>query len=151
MSEPPSSMVLFRRVSPGVRREPLQQFAPRLRDKVANGASFECLITDDRELRKLNREFRKIDYATDVLSFPSGSPPSQPFLGSLAISSQRAAAQAKQYRHTLQQELQILMLHGLLHLLGMDHETDRGRMARAEVKWREKLCLPAGLIERARR
>jgi probable rRNA maturation factor len=142
-----TSLVLFRHRPAGVRRAELERFARTLRDEVAAGRSFECLITDDSELRKLNREFLGNDYATDVLSFPAVSG----LLGSLAISSRRARTQARQYGHTLEQELQILMLHGLLHLLGMDHETDRGKMARAEAGWRRRLQLPNSLIERARR
>ena len=152
MSEPPGSIVLLRRVPAGVRRAALERFARLLRDSVAGGAAFECLITGDSELRRLNLEFRGKDYATDVLSFPAPTQPgaSAAFLGSLAISVQRAAAQAREHGHRLDQELRILMLHGLLHLLGMDHERDRGKMARAETRWRERLGLPAGLIERVR-
>ena len=73
-----------------------------------------------------------------------------PRLGELADLRQRAAAQAREYGHSLETEIAVLMLHGVLHLLGMDHETDRGRMARAEARWRKKLRLPGGLIERAR-
>jgi probable rRNA maturation factor len=74
----------------------------------------------------------------------------QDFLGEIAISFPRARDQAAQYGHGVGQEIEILMLHGLLHLLGMDHESDRGRMARAESKWRAALGLPRGLIERVR-
>ena len=88
---------------------------------------------------------------TDVLSFPALQSLAQDFLGSLAISWQRAAAQAREYGHALESELRILMLHGVLHLLGMDHETDRGWMARTESRWRLRLRLPDGLIERAHR
>ena len=68
----------------------------------------------------------------------------------MAISVERAQEQARSRGHGLEEEIGILMLHGLLHLLGMDHENDRGRMARAETRWRKKLGLPAGLIERVR-
>ncbi len=115
---------------------------------VAAGRRFSCLLTDDRELLRLNREFLGQDYATDVLSFPEPGP--DDFLGEMAISVERAKEQARSRGHRLDEEIGILMLHGLLHLLGMDHETDRGRMARAETRWRKKLGLPAGLIERVR-
>ena len=69
-------------------------------------------------------------------------------LGDLAISLPRARAQAREFGHGTAEEIQILMLHGVLHLLGMDHETDRGRMARVEKRWRARLDLPNGLIER---
>jgi probable rRNA maturation factor len=81
-----------------------------------------------------------------VLSFPSAG--SDAFLGEIAISFARAKQQAAEHSHSVTQEIEILMLHGVLHLLGMDHEADRGQMARAERKWRETLGLPAGLIER---
>ena len=115
---------------------------------VAAGRRFSCLLTDDRELLRLNREFLGKEYATDVLSFPEPGP--DDFLGEMAISVERAKEQARSRGHSLDEEIGILMLHGLLHLLGMDHETDRGRMARAETRWRKKLGLPAGLIERVR-
>jgi len=107
---------------------------------------FTCLITDDAELRRLNRDFRKKDYATDVLSFPSRQ--NLGFLGDIAISFDRARKQADEHGHTVRQEIEILMLHGVLHLLGMNHENDGGRMARAENKWRAALGLPCGLIAR---
>jgi probable rRNA maturation factor len=94
----------------------------------------------------MNREFRKKDYATDVLSFPGGSSSG---MGEIAISFDRAAEQAAEMKHPVDAELRILMLHGLLHLSGMDHETDSGEMARAEARWRKKYKLPVGLIERA--
>ncbi len=71
-------------------------------------------------------------------------------LGDVAISLARARAQAREFGHSAEQEVRILMLHGLLHLLGMDHASDGGRMARAERRWRIKLGLPNGLIDRVR-
>jgi probable rRNA maturation factor len=70
-------------------------------------------------------------------------------LGDIAISLARARAQGRRYGHTTEIEIRILMLHGVLHLLGMDHDADGGRMARAEMRWRKRLALPDGLIERA--
>ena len=114
------------------------------------------MITDDDEIRGLNREFRKKDYATDVLSFPADQGGQAPkdghtlgdTLGDIAISLDRAEHQANALAHTTEQELQILMLHGVLHLTGLDHDQDRGEMAHAEKRWREHFGLPAGLIER---
>jgi probable rRNA maturation factor len=148
MSSPEGSTVTFRRVPPDFRRRAVEQFARRLRKQVAQGQPFECLVAGDTLLRRLNREFRGLDYPTDVLSFPAAPP--APDLGSLAISFQRARIQARQFGHAIEHEVQILMLHGLLHLLGMDHETDSGRMARAEKRWRTRLGLATGLIERVR-
>jgi probable rRNA maturation factor len=73
-----------------------------------------------------------------------------PILGEIAISYPRAKAQAEEFTHTIANEIEILMLHGVLHLLGLDHESDHGQMARAERKWRASLGLPSGLIERMR-
>jgi probable rRNA maturation factor len=129
----------------------MERFARRLQVEVAQGRPFDCLITGDAELRRLNREFLGQDYATDVLSFPGPRPPAPgPVSGDIAISFARARAQARDFGHDTGQEIQILMLHGLLHLLGMDHATDGGRMARAEKRWRARLGLATGLIERVR-
>lgn len=140
------SLVSFRRAPAGLRRGPLEEFARGLRERIARGREFHCLITDDRELRRLNRQFRGLSDSTDVLSFPAEK--GSAVLGDIAISAGRAAAQARQFRHSRLDEIRILMLHGLLHLTGMDHETDRGEMERAENRWRKRLALPAGLIAR---
>jgi probable rRNA maturation factor len=140
-------LVLFRRAPAGLERPALKEFAQTLRDLIAKGREFHCLISDDRELRRLNRQFLGADYATDVLSFPVND---NGLLGELAISAERAAAQAREFGHSRLDEIRILMLHGVLHLVGMDHQTDRGAMARAEARWRKKLHLPAGLIGRMR-
>jgi probable rRNA maturation factor len=138
-------LVLFRRAPIGLERRALQEFARTLRERVAGGRGFHCLISGDRELRRLNRQFLGADYPTDVLSFPLHG---EELLGELAISADRAAAQARQFGHSRLDEIRVLMLHGVLHLVGMDHETDRGEMARAEARWRKKLNLPVGLIAR---
>ena len=129
-----------------VRKIELRQFLADLTRNVTRGRSISCLITGDAELRRLNKTFRRKDYATDVLSFPSASAGDS--AGDLAISIDRARAQAAEHRHSLEVELRILMLHGALHLAGMDHEKDAGEMARAETRWRKRLKLPTGLIER---
>jgi probable rRNA maturation factor len=145
MSSPDGSTVFFRRVPADIRPRALGLFARKLESALAKGRAFDCLVTGDAELRKLNREFRGKDYATDVLSFPAAEGPR---LGDLAISAARARAQAHQFGHTTEQEVRILMLHGVLHLLGMDHESDSGEMARTEKRWRARLGLPTSLIER---
>lgn len=146
-SEP---MVLMRRAPSGLRRAPLEAFAHRLRERVTAGRRFQCLITDDGELQRLNREFLGNDYPTDVLSFPAAESERTPAgLGEVAISYQRARGQARAFGHSVSNEIRILMLHGVLHLMGMDHERDHGDMARAEAAWRHKLGLPTSLIERA--
>lgn len=150
--EPPSknnsSPLVFGAVPVRVARRPLHAAAIRMREEVAKGRDFVCLITNNEELRRLNREFLGHDYATDVLSFPASD---QDSLGELAISVERAREQARELGHTTEDEIQVLLLHGLLHLLGMDHETDRGQMKRAENQWRKKLGLPSALIARSSR
>lgn len=141
------SSVLFHCVPRGILRRPLRAFALRLQDEVSGGRPFCCLISGDAELRRLNRKFRRKDTATDVLSFPSGA--AGRFLGEVAISFEHARQQAAERKHGLEDEIRILMLHGVLHLMGMDHEADNGRMARAERRWRRTLELPESLIERA--
>ncbi|MGA2328199.1 MAG: rRNA maturation RNase YbeY [Bryobacteraceae bacterium] len=143
-----ASTLMFRRAPRGLPHRGLQAFATLLERMVADGRHFGCLLTDDRELRRLNRQFLDRDYPTDVLSFPAAAPAE--FLGEIAISTTRAAKQAREQGHSLEQEIGVLMLHGLLHLLGMDHERDQGRMERTERRYREELGLPVGLIERAR-
>lgn len=137
---PDDPHLLFRHPSRRVRRTPLHDFLTELVNRLARDRTITCLITTDAELRRLNRQFRGKNYATDVLSFPPDE---------MAISFDRASAQAKELGHSLDAELRILMLHGLLHLIGMDHENDSGEMHRAETRWRKRLGLPAGLIERA--
>ena len=145
MSSPEGSSITFRRVAADVRPRAIQLFARKLQRDLAKGRPFDVLITGDAELRRLNREYRGKDYATDVLSFPSDLPP---HLGDLAISADRARAQAREFGHSTEDELRILILHGVLHLTGLDHETDSGAMGRAEKRWRSRLGLPNGLIER---
>src|SRR5262245_32402231 len=127
MNSPEGSTVTFRRAAPAdVRARAVTAFARKLQSEVARGRTFDPLLTGDAEVRKLNREFRGKDYPTDVLSFPADSSGGSRFLGDLAISTARARAQGREFGHTTEQEVRILMLHGLLHLLGMDHETDSG-------------------------
>jgi probable rRNA maturation factor len=146
-SEP---MVLIRRGPSGLRHAVLEAFANQLRKRVTGGRWFQCLITDDRELQRLNRQFLGKGYPADVLSFPAPeSVENFAGLGEIAISYQRAREQAHAFGHSMRDEIRILMLHGVLHLMGMDHERDRGAMARTEIAWRSRLGLPAGLIERA--
>ena len=120
----------------------------------ARGDLCVALVSDAR-MRALNRQFRGKDKVTDVLSFPAD--PSTPlragtrgFLGDIVIASGVAKKQAKAAGHSLNIEIRVLALHGLLHLLGYDHDGDDGKMARVEARLRMKAGLPEGLIERAR-
>ena len=105
-------------------------------------------VVTDAHVRKLNRAYRRKDKATDVLSFPSDT---RGVLGDVVIARGVAARQAREHGHRLETELRILALHGLLHLIGYDHEAadDRGRMRRMEERLRRKGGLSKGLIERA--
>ncbi len=133
-------------------RAELRDFAALLQLEVTTGQPFVCLFSDDKKLHELNREFLGKDYATDVLSFPNAEEEgSEEGLGELAISVERALAQGQEQGHGLVLELKILMLHGVLHLMGLDHENDSGQMRRIETKLRKQFGLPAGLIERSRK
>jgi probable rRNA maturation factor len=135
------------------------------------------VLTTDARVRTLNRDYRGKDYATDVLSFPSEEPDPSPqpsprkrgegatpsplrgdrvgvrgmarHLGDIVIARGVATRQAREAGHALATELRILALHGLLHLLGYDHEQDAGEMARVEKRLRRRGGLREGLIERA--
>ena len=118
----------------------------------ARGMVSVALVSDSR-VRELNKTYRRKDYATDVLSFPNTSNPQSPipnpFLGDIVIARGVARRQAREARHSEQTELRVLALHGLLHLLGYDHEQDAGRMQRVERRLRRKGGLHEGLIERS--
>ena len=105
--------------------------------------SAAIVFVGDEAIRKLNRQFRGKSYATDVLSFPSKAEPFEvengSQLGEVVISVQRAATQAKEHRLSFSDEVRQLILHGLLHLCGYDHETDRGEMNRLEMRLRKQL------------
>jgi probable rRNA maturation factor len=118
-----------------------------------------ALVTD-AHIHKLNSRYRRKDRPTDVLSFPAdpgsrtpdpGSRHAKPFLGDIVIATGIARRQAREARHSYQAELRVLALHGLLHLLGYDHDSarDEGRMARVETRLRRRGGLHAGLIERS--
>jgi probable rRNA maturation factor len=137
-----------------VRDGGLGRWLTRVAPRAASGDVGIALVSDAR-MRVLNRSFRRKDYATDVLSFPA-DPSLAPVrgprpLGDLVIATGVAARQARDGGHSVQTELRILALHGLLHLLGYDHEDpgDEGRMARAEARLLRKGGVKAGLIERS--
>jgi probable rRNA maturation factor len=126
----------------------LSRFLGTAQAAVGLDGEVDVLLASDRTLRRLNRTFRGKDKATDVLSFPALEELAGQHAGDLAISLDTAKKQAIEYGHTLRDEVRVLLLHGLLHLAGMDHETDRGEMAAREVVLRTKLRLPNGLIAR---
>jgi probable rRNA maturation factor len=140
-------LITCRRKPASLDLDSLESFAETLRKRVTRGREYHCLLTGDAELQSLNRQFRAKDEPTDVLSFPSGD--TRERVGDIAISLARARVQAREWGHKLEDEVRILMLHGVLHLLGMDHESDHGEMRRAEMRWRRTLSLLNALTERA--
>lgn len=144
-----------------VKRFGLAPWLERAAPSWARGTATIALVTD-REIRRLNRAFRDRDEPTDVLSFPAASPARGPrrrasrghgsaedvHLGDVAIACGVAGRQARKLGHALSVEVRILALHGLLHLLGYDHETDSGTMSRYEERLRRRAGLPTGLVAR---
>jgi probable rRNA maturation factor len=130
----------------------LARWLTRVAPATARGSVNIALVSDTR-VRTLNRKYRGLDQPTDVLSFPSvdhsGPRTGDRVLGDVVIATGVARRQARGAGHGEETELRILALHGLLHLLGYDHETDAGAMARVERRLRRKGGLPQGLIERA--
>jgi len=152
-------MILNRQRAVRVARRPLEVFLARVRRELGLGkADVTVCLVSDAEIARMNQAFRKKRGPTDVLSFPeverarperlrrrSGSrgrnAAGRQFLGDVAIAPATARRNAKKFRRALRDELRILMLHGVLHLLGYDHETDRGEMDRVETRLRKKLRL----------
>jgi probable rRNA maturation factor len=127
----------------------LRAFLREAQGAVRLKGAVSVLLTTDIAIRKLNRNFRGKNKATDVLSFPAAEIVRGEVAGDLAISIDTARVQAREHGHSLGIEIKVLMLHGLLHLAGYDHEIDEGEMARRERSLRARLALPLGLIERA--
>ena len=121
----------------------LARFAKRAQKLPGVSGEVVVLLAGNDRIRELNRRFRKKNQATDVLSFPGESG------GDIAISAEIASQNAGLYGHAFSNELKILILHGMLHLAGHDHENDQGEMAARESLLRQKLKLPDSLIERA--
>jgi probable rRNA maturation factor len=140
--EPPPSL------KENLSRPGLTSFLNRARLAVGLTGQVEVLLADDPTLRSLNKSFRGKNKPTDVLSFPTPDEIADTHAGDLAISLETAARQAVTYGHSLRDEVRILLLHGLLHLSGLDHETDNGEMAAREATLRSKLKLSNTLIER---
>jgi probable rRNA maturation factor len=141
-------LVILRKHVAGLSDAALAKFVARAARAVKLQGPVNVLITSDRELRALNRRFRGKDQPTDVLSFApepgfAGTP-----AGDIAISAEIARQSARGLGHSHAEEIKILVLHGVLHLAGYDHENDNGVMAGKEAKLRKALGLPVGLIER---
>ena len=131
-------------VSGATRAPGLARWLAAIAPARARGTMTIAIVPDGR-VQQLNRRYRRKDAATDVLSFPSDE---RGYLGDVVIAAGVARRQARQAGHSLQHELRVLALHGLLHLLGYDHERDAGRMARVEARLRLRGGLREGLIER---
>jgi probable rRNA maturation factor len=141
----PARLVVDVVTSGGARAPGLARWLESVAPPRARGSVTIALVPDAR-VQALNREFRNKDTPTDVLSFPAGEPGQ---LGDVVIAVGVARRQAKAAGHALGTELRVLALHGLLHLLGYDHEQDDGRMERLERRLRRAGGLREGLIERS--
>ncbi len=148
-------MILERRNTKELSRLALARFANKAQRAAGLSGEVNILLTGDSEMKRLNLQFRRKDAPTDVLSFPALCFLTGEALtgeaaagGDIAISVQRARAQAAGIGHDLLTEVKVLILHGMLHLAGHDHESDRGQMRKLEAKLRAELHLPSGLIER---
>lgn len=140
-------VILHKRVV-GLTELALDRFVSRARRAAGLHAAVHVLVTSNAELQELNRKFRGKDQPTDVLSFPAMAGLKPSYAGDIAISAEIAAENARALGHTVAEEIKILVLHGILHLRGYDHERDGGKMARREEKLRRSLRLPIALIER---
>ena len=134
----------------GISKSGLARFLNRAREAVGLDGEVDVLLTSDAEIKRLNKAFRGKNKATDVLSFPAPDE-AEDMAGDVAISLETALRQANEHGHSLRDELRVLMLHGLLHIDGEDHETDAGEMAEREAELRTRLRLPSSLIERVER
>jgi probable rRNA maturation factor len=146
-----NKVVILRKRIAGLSASTLERFVVRARRAAHLRGTVNVLVTGSAELRSLNRRFRGVDEPTDVLSFPSPIEErgeAKRFAGDVAISADIARENARRLGHSMADEVKILVLHGILHLAGFDHEHDQGEMARKEVRLRQQLKLEAGLIER---
>src|SRR5215469_8605325 len=139
--------VILKRRAKGLSEAALVRFISAACRTLGLTGGITLLVTSDREMRDLNRRFRDKNSTTDVLSFAPFTIVSG-FAGDIAISLDLAARNAKHLGHSVADEVCILVLHGILHLAGYDHEGDNGEMAARESELRRRLGLPAALIER---
>jgi probable rRNA maturation factor len=144
-------VVIVRKKIAGLSSSTLERFVLRARRVVQLRDPVNVLVTNSAELRSLNQRFRGADKATDVLSFPASpevSRQARRVAGEVAVSADIARENARRFGHSVADEVKILVLHGILHLAGFDHEHDNGTMARKENQLRLRLKLEGGLIER---
>ena len=143
------NLVIFQKRVADLTELALDRFLAGARRAAGLKGTVNVLLTSSAEMKSLNRRFRGKDKPTDVLSFPAEPDSRKQFAGEIAISTEIAAQNARALAHSPAEEVKILVLHGVLHLRGYDHECDNGQMARREKQLRAKLHLPLGLIERA--
>jgi probable rRNA maturation factor len=149
-------LVILQKRVPDLTALALDRFIARARKAARLQGTVNILLTSSAEMRSLNRRFRGKDKPTDVLSFPAEpdirenarKKPRKQLAGEIAISTEIACHNARKLGHSPPEEIKILVLHGILHLRGYNHECDNGEMARREQQLRAKLRLPLGLIER---
>ena len=144
-------MVTFKKKIAGLSAESLERFALRARKSARLKGKIDILITTNSDIRLLNARFRGKNKPTDVLSFPAAAQSNgvnPAFIGEVAISADIALDNARRLGHSGADEVKILVLHGILHLAGFDHERDNGQMARKEASLRRVLRLPSSLTER---
>jgi probable rRNA maturation factor len=141
-------VVIIDKSAEGVSQRSLQRFLGQARRAVKLAGKVNVVLTSNREMRALNRRFRRKDQATDVLSFPAIEAVASQWSGDIAISTEIAAGNSEKFGHSILHEIKVLMLHGVLHLAGYDHESDNGQMARKEERLRRQLGLADGLIRR---
>jgi probable rRNA maturation factor len=145
------NLVILQKKVPGLTKAALERFVARAQRAAAVRGDINVLVTGNAEILALNLRFRGKNKATDVLSFPSSAASfigRRALAGDIAISADIATENAARYGHGTSEEVKILVLHGILHLAGLDHERDNGAMARKEARLREVLKLPPSLIER---
>ena len=143
-------MVIFQKRVADLTELALDRFLARVRRAAGLKGAVNVLLTTSAEMKSLNRRFRRKDQPTDVLSFPAEPGARKQLAGEIAISAEIASQNAHTLGHSPAEEVKILVLHGVLHLRGYDHERDNGQMARREEQLRAQLHLPLGLIERTR-
>ncbi len=138
----------IRKALPGLDGARLARFGSVAQRTVGLRGEIGVVVTSNGEMKKMNGWFRGKNKPTDVLSFVAGD--IRGYAGDISISVEIAADNAKRLGHSVEDEVKVLLLHGMLHLAGYDHETDAGEMAKKEEQLRTKLRLPATLTERAR-
>jgi probable rRNA maturation factor len=145
------NVIIVRKAVADLSEATLSRFVRRAARAIGLRGEVNVLLTTNRQMKSLNWRFRIKNVATDVLSFVPDSKSPARYAGDIAISAEMAAKNGRRLGHSPAEEVKILVVHGLLHLAGYDHERDNGAMARKEQQLRIRLDLPHGLIERSDR